>query len=146
MGTNYYVVKKIDEDKFIDDIRDITKNSSQLNLKTNIDDYIDDTYPTVHIGKSSGGWKFLFNHNNEKYYKKTVESIDEFIRNNTIYDEYGELINPDEFWNLVDSKQNLLDNKEYYETIGKVYSNNFMESYYEEYFDGLRFSTSTEFS
>jgi hypothetical protein len=92
MGTNYYVVKKINDDNFINDINKIVKISSAFKLKNNIEKYIQNKCAIVHIGKSSGGWKFLFNHNDEKYYKKTRDSIDKFIRNNILYDEYGKII------------------------------------------------------
>lgn len=53
----------------------------------------------IHIGKRSGGWKFLFNHNNWVYYSYTRESIDAFLRScELIENEYGEPVTVEEFW------------------------------------------------
>ena len=88
MGTNYYAVK---------------------NRPTTAD--------PIHIGKSSFGWKFLFQFQNEPYneppiiwntydqvyswlYKNTVEN-DHYV----IMDEYDSIISFDDFINLVEIKQ-----------------------------------------
>ena len=72
----------------------------------------------IHIGKTSIGWKFLFQAMDEKYneppvvwntydqvyewlYKHTVESNDYVI-----IDEYDETISFDDFIKLVEEKQN----------------------------------------
>ncbi len=72
----------------------------------------------VHIGKSSMGWKFLFQTQNDIWnepkiiwntydqvyewlYKYTVESNDYVIM-----DEYDEIISFDDFIQMVESKQN----------------------------------------
>ena len=71
----------------------------------------------IHIGKSSGGWKFCFQSQNEKWseppviwntydqvyewlYKNTVENDDYVIMN-----EYDEIVSFDEFIRLVEDKQ-----------------------------------------
>lgn len=75
------------------------------------------TSNTVHIGKRSGGWKFLFNHNHWKYYDHTRESIDAFLRGcYEIRDEYGDSLTIEQFWSdYVDSNKNGLDNRTYCE-------------------------------
>ena len=56
-------------------------------------------YEEVHIGKCSGGWKFLFAPNPE-HYDETKESILQFIHQDGwyLFDEYGDIIDPDKFW------------------------------------------------
>lgn len=70
----------------------------------------------IHIGKSSDGWKFLFNHNNWKYYDYSKESINAFLECcDCIYNEYNEKITIEEFWTLVDSKKDGYNGRQYYE-------------------------------
>lgn len=80
------------------------------------------TRPTIeepiHIGKSSGGWKFLFEAHNDRYntppvvwntYKQVmlwlhnhVEVSKEYV----ILDEYDDIVSLDEFKAIVNRKQN----------------------------------------
>lgn len=155
MGTNYYAVRKIPASiKFkICELIDNDKYDEAKELFNN-------NYIKVHIGKSSYGWKFLFNYNNFKYYDLTKESISSFLNDCdiTIYNEYGDKIDVDEFWKMVKSKEDGLDNNEYYKD-NKNLSFYMLENndpidlvgkydigFCEFYSDGLRFSTSTEFS
>ena len=70
----------------------------------------------IHLGKSSCGWQFLFNHNYWKYYDYTQESIKTFMRScEYSMDEYGNKISVEEFWDLVDKKKNGLTGKTYHE-------------------------------
>ena len=59
----------------------------------------DGTVNTVHIGKRSCGWKFLFK-DNPDYYKPTRRDINRFLvlNKDNFYDEYGQLQDPGEFW------------------------------------------------
>lgn len=59
---------------------------------------------TVHIGKSSSGWKFLFQYNQGTYYD-SIENFAEWLKDKTIIDEYGQEISYDAFWHLVKAKQ-----------------------------------------
>lgn len=87
-------IKKSVKERNLKELKDII-NSIEQKEKDN----------TIHIGKCSRGWKFLFNHNNWKYYDYTRESIDRFLRAcESLEDEYGNKISVDEFWkNYVDS-------------------------------------------
>jgi len=58
----------------------------------------------VHIGKSSGGWRFCFNLNGKKYYKNIGE-LKEWLKNIKIENEYGEEVEYEYFWSLVEEKQ-----------------------------------------
>ena len=162
MGTNFYariipsqerkekVKKLIDENNF------------------NAKDEINDLFQEIHIGKRSAGWKFLWNSNLDKpdvYKKLTKKSIGEFLHRPDvkIYNEYNEgPIDPDEFmdmavnwctdgydakiydkkhggnswWRLTPLEVKLFNEKGY-----KI------DSYDSDFYsDGLRFSTSFDFS
>jgi len=62
---------------------------------------------SIHIGKSSFGWKFLFQENNEYYDKKDKSSIFRFLKLNktTFINEYNEKVDVEEFWKMVEQKQ-----------------------------------------
>lgn len=83
----------------------------------------------IHIGKSSIGWKFLFNHHHWKHFNNDYFSLEAFLSNNRIIDEYGRHVSFDDFWKMVDKKLDMKPELEH----GK------------EYF-GLNFSNYTEFS
>lgn len=94
MGTNYYV----------------TKNKPTI-------------YPPIHIGKSSGGWLFLFQDQDttwegtdivwhtypqiKTWLQKYVVDSNKFI----ILNEYDEIISFEEFINMVDKKQSDIRNQ-----------------------------------
>lgn len=157
MGTNYYAVQKI-SDEVKNDICEKIKNDKYSEAES----VFNDNYKKIHIGKSSYGWKFLFNYNHFNYYDLTRESIDKFLRqgNTMLFDEYGEKINIDDFWDMVDSKSNGLGNKEYYENKENLdlfiseserYINEDILGKYdidscEFYSDDLRFSVFDDFS
>lgn len=89
MGTNYYVVR---------------------NRPT--------TQSPVHIGKSSIGWFFNFQTQNERWYEppivwNTFKQVKEWLKKYTvdskeyvIIDEYDEIISMDDFLEMVERKQN----------------------------------------
>ena len=54
----------------------------------------------IHIGKCSAGWVFHFQaHQN----LETVEKFKELTKEGYIYDEYGDLISSEEFWEIVEN-------------------------------------------
>ena len=68
-------------------------------------------FESVHIGKKSAGWKFLFKENQE-YYEPTRRGINRFLvlNKNNFFDEYGELQDPKNFWkNTVDNSNDGFD-------------------------------------
>jgi len=97
MGMNYYI--KLEEF--------ITKESSDEPLTT-LEEWLNYTVQPkfINIGLSSAGWKFLFDHHDWKYYSN-VEELKEWLKNHTIFSEYGDTCTFDEFWEKVQSKQNL---------------------------------------
>ena len=79
MGTNYYAIKKKPR---------IVK-----------------IYDEIHLGKSSVGWKFVFQEQ-EQYHN--FEEFKDFILNNNewiIKDEYGKEISPNNLLKLIEEKQ-----------------------------------------
>lgn len=102
---------------------------------------------SVHLGKRSSGWKFLWNWNKQRYYK-TKDDLLAFIRSGRVVDEYGqEFLSQDEFIEMALSwgKEDGWDIESYHRDnpdSRRIWSN----EKHEEYIDGLRVSTSTEFS
>ena len=155
MGTNYYAVMSLnDDDKKTAKI--LIENDNYDELK----DLLNEKCGKIHIGKSSCGWKFLFNWNKGKYYNPLKTSINDFLEQHRVVDEYGREIALKAFWDMVESKQGGMDNEEYYKKyeeenncrigVGESYYNSQLAQYnpkfYEFYSDGLRFSTVTDFS
>lgn len=98
----------------------------------------------IHLGKRSSGWKFLWNWNDSKYYKNKEELFD-FIRSGRVVDEYGEVMDQEEFIQMALSwgQESGWDIESYYkENPG---SSDVLFRKREDYLDGLRVSTSTEF-
>lgn len=148
----------------------------------------------IHLGKRSAGWKFLWNPNVYvtrdiykdkdsgeyrfgKYipkflYPLTKDGIKEFIQRDDveIYDEYDEIQNKDEFFEMAINwvtwkNKEAWDSKTYYKEYPNNYSgytfrnendltkyldqesiNYISDSHSDFYMDGLRFSTNTDFS
>lgn len=121
MGTNYYALKHpdkdlkealhkaIDEDDYNEIKRLYQKGYEELQ-------YFDGEFQgnEIHLGKRSVGWKFLWDPNMYLYYKNGYEknvkylyqlnkdSIHKFIFRDdiTIVDEYDEVQNKEEFWDM----------------------------------------------
>jgi hypothetical protein len=98
----------------------------------------------IHLGKRSSGWKFLWNFNNDKYYKDK-ESLLEFMRSGRIVNEYSEELDVEEFieMSLSWGEDDGWDLETYYK------ENPTHRSPYgkpERYVDGLRISDSVDFS
>ena len=107
---------------------------------------------SIHLGKRSGGWKFCWNFHENKYYTNKEELL-AFIRSGRIVNEYGEEQEVEEFiemslnWGEPDGfiyDQDYLDHmkKEGYH---RDYSYD-LSKYFDRIIDGLRVSTSTNFS
>jgi hypothetical protein len=181
MGTNFYariIPKEEDKQKLIDAI-----NNNQYDI---IEDLASELYGRrddysgigneIHLGRRSGGWKFLWNPNVIKVwdseacdyaynyvYPLTKEGITNFVMREDVIitDEYGETQDPKEFLEMafnwcIDG----LDGKEY-QTNPKYNAGTYRPDtereklwkdlgykpeYYNFYSDGLRFSTSINFS
>lgn len=121
MGTNYYAFKKATDE--------VKVELKKLIDEEKFDKLFDEIPQRIHIGKSSAGWQFCFNHNDEQFYQKSRESLVEFLRDCVLVDEYGRIQDQVEFWDFVDSKAHKQGQGEYGEFIG-----------------GLTWSNGTDFS
>ena len=119
MGTNYYAIKK-------------ATPSDKKRIKQLIDldqwQQVRRELPEeIHIGKSSMGWSFCFDHNHWEYWGKTKKSLESFLGECFIYDEYGSFWELKDFWELVNDKKDGRNGE------------------HVEYHDGLKYSKSTDF-
>jgi hypothetical protein len=159
MGTNFYRIPTHEEmeskkNRLLEDIAkmDISPSSIEREFQNEMEDSFDLTSPwdefknttLIHLGKRSGGWKFCWNFHNNKYYKDKEELL-HFIRTGRVVNEYGELVDNEEFitmaleWGQPDG----WDTQAYYKEYPSIYID---EHHYDKYIDGLRVSPSTEFS
>ena len=166
MGTNYYRIPTVEEmenkkTKLIRSVTnlDISPSNIECGFRVPIDDqwgsespwdtFIDGT--NIHLGKRSGGWKFCWNFNNNKYYSNKEELL-KFIRSGRVVDEYGEQHDVEEFikmaleWGEPDGL--VVDEKYRREQRAKGHGTYWMDSerYDDKIIDGLRVSSSVDFS
>lgn len=157
MGTNFFIHIPIKNRKQLkEDVCQAIDNEQIDNAIDKLQNIQDETI--IHLGKRSGGWKFLFNAHNEKYYKCNKKSINDFITTNnaTIQDEYKRPYTLDEFWDDVKDFDEGIDLEEYYKEnptlryYPRQYHGPLLKycpnQYDEFYNDGLRFTTCDEFS
>lgn len=166
MGTNYIRIPKSSEMrdrhiKLMEEISDMdiwdsetiksefrtieTSNSEKVNPW---EEFMEDV--KVHLGKRSSGWKFCWNFHNGKYYTNKEELL-KFIRSGKVVDEYGELMDTEEFikmaleWGQPDG---YILNEEYEMKIKEQNPGAIVwgERYYDNVIDGLRVAQTTEFS
>lgn len=97
MGTNYYAIPKADEQTKVKIKEAIDADNLALARELMPEQ--------IHLGKSSGGWEFLFNHNDWRYFSDLGTMV-EFINNCDIHNEYGDKVTPSAFWHMVDNKSN----------------------------------------
>jgi hypothetical protein len=165
MGTNYYRIPTAAEmekrrDRLQSRIRtmemtpgNIERNMAYMNnpkdewsMLSPWDEFIEDS--NVHLGKRSGGWKFCWNFHEDKYYKDKA-TLEAFIRSGRVVDEYGEELSAEEFitmameWGQPDG----WDMQTYYiENPSHRISWVDYSKHADRYVDGLRISSSTDFS
>lgn len=162
MGTNFYRIPTAKElelrkNKLQTRIRQIDLSPNSLSRGFRIDKSKDYENITpwdeftedieIHLGKRSMGWKFCWNFHKNKYYKDKT-SLETFIRSGRVIDEYGEEISPDEFLEMaytwcVDG----YDTQTYYDE-NPSHRSSFINhnNHWDIYVDGLRISSSTDFS
>ena len=112
MGTNFYAkmnMRARDKERIkhhIESLSGALDSNNAVKFGGALDDLIYDwgevkQETIVHLGKRSGGWAFLWDLNNMKYYKPTLESIISFIKESdaVIEDEYGAAFTMEEFLN-----------------------------------------------
>ena len=159
MGTNYYRIPSVQEmeqrkAKLIEDISNLEVSPSMVesrfaNIERGFDRYsawdifTEDT--SIHLGKISSGWKFLWNFHQNKYYSNK-EEIFQFIKSGRVVDEYGEEMDVEEFINMALEwgQPDGLDGESYRKKHPRQYHYDFEQK--EQYIDGLRVSPHTDFS
>jgi hypothetical protein len=166
MGTNYYRIPtagEMEERKKVltQRVMDLDLTPSNIERGFNVtkedswesssvwDDFLDRT--NIHLGKRSGGWKFCWNFHKNKHYSNKEELLS-FIRSGRVVDEYGEEWNVEEFiamaleWGQPDG---WVVNEEYRKAERARGHGSFWlddEKYDDLIIDGLRVSSSTDFS
>lgn len=167
MSTNYYKISKASEvrvkylnlveqindldiwssESIMNEFRDIEKGFERWSAW---DEFIDGL--KIHIGKRSSGWKFLWNFQDNKYYTNKEELLT-FIRSGRVVDEYGELQDTEEFikmsleWSQPDGyvlDENYVEEQRKQPNYRPTFIN--MSNYYDKEIDGLRVSSTSEFS
>lgn len=135
MGTNYYarIIPREEDKQSLKEAIDNNDYDTILNLTTELYDKLNEfTHKggEIHLGKSSCGWKFLWNSNIHYYsvwekhttimkhsmpYELTKSGITKFVMRDDvkIYDEYGDLQDKTRFLTFAFNKEGI-DGKEYY--------------------------------
>jgi len=166
MGTNYYRIPSESEmitrkERLKNRIDTMSFEPDQIEVGFRFIEGGDDSLPfweylnpweefiegtSIHLGKRSSGWKFCWNFHENRYYS-SKEDLIEFVMSGRVVDEYGEDVNPQEFLDMAFSwgeSDGQVADKEYFEKnhgwIGDP------ENYYDVEIDGLRVSSSTNFS
>lgn len=166
MGTNYYRVPQADEmekrrDMLMLEITNL--DLSPINIECEFGKAIDDQWTrenpwqtftngmNVHLGKRSYGWKFCWNFHKNKHYSNKEELL-KFIRNGRVVDEYGDEMGVEEFITMAlewGEPNGLVINEAYRKKERTRGHGAFWldsEKYDDLIIDGLRVSTSTDFS
>ena len=91
MGTNFYVKVKLTS-KQKDEIRHYLLEDRYDIIRALLDEAKD-----IHIGKSSFGWKFLWDANNFKYFGKSKKEMFDWLKDKDIIDEYDKHYTFDQF-------------------------------------------------
>lgn len=91
MGTNYYLRQKVkDKESLYNAIE--KDNLPEIERLT-------ECVRSIHIGKMSCGWKFLWDANFFNYFEPNKESIYNWLKSGIIYNEYEEKYTFEEFIN-----------------------------------------------
>jgi hypothetical protein len=165
MGTNYYRIPTAREienrkNRLLSQIRkmDLSPASVENGFTVTNDGSWDRFSPwdnftheiSIHLGKRSMGWKFCWNFHDNKYYSNKEELLG-FIRGGRVVNEYGEEQEIEEFitmaleWGQPDG---LVVNEEYELEASRNSGRRIFygEKYWDKIVDGLRVSSSIEFS
>ena len=143
MSLNYYakqirVLAEIDakEQSIVDELRSLSKNTS-IELDDVISGYFKnmrDSVEDIHIGLFSNGWRFLFNHNDWKYFNSR-DTLIEWLDTVEIQSEYGDVVSTKNFMDMVNSCEDGRQALTYILHNPKAY----------EHRNGLRFNKVTDF-
>ena len=175
MGTNFYKVLPAPEDfpKQVKKVLDVIEleliRYGEISYDTQEKlDNLSKSKRSIHLGKRSCGWQFIWNHNNGEYYDVNIDSIKEFLESpGHIEDEYGEIFTVEQFFEE-EIKNFLWGDDERHNCNGTSYYKKHPEEKYYHYgrhgsvnirgkeyewsgngdflVNGLRFADTTEFS
>lgn len=163
MGTNYTRIPTAEEmeakrKRLVKTVKDLTMEPSFIERGFQIvdEDSWDSESPwdkflegtAIHLGKRSSGWKFCWNFNDNKYYSSKEELI-QFVLSGRVVNEYGEEIDSQEFLDMAfawGEPDGLVVDAEYFEKNERMSWMSNPSDYYDKIVDGLRVSSSTEFS
>lgn len=103
MGTNYFKVLPLTQDEIgkldnlLEQVKSEIMESGEISYETK-EQFEEFSKRKIHLGKSSKGWQFLWNHNNGKYYDPNLKSIEKFLNEpGEIINENGEKYTPQSF-------------------------------------------------
>jgi hypothetical protein len=161
MGTNYYRVPKSHE--VVEKMQKLNMRIGEMDVwsaseaknefrtipvtdyqyMTPWDEFVDGM--SVHLGKRSSGWKFLWNFHGNVHYTNKEELLD-YVRTGRVVDEYGMEIDPEEFIKMA-LEWGHPDGAVFNEEYEKKKPNGFFHGpeHYDLDIDGLRVSKSTDF-
>ena len=163
MGTNYYRIPTHEEvekqkSRLIEEIQSLDLTTG--NIERGFSSYSEGTWDSynpwdrfnkdmkIHLGKRSGGWQFCWNFNDNKFYSNREELL-KYILSGRVIDEYGTEQPVEEFIEMALNwcSDGLIGNAEYHETQQEKNPNYwYTVSTCDKVIDGLRVSSSTEFS
>jgi hypothetical protein len=99
----------------------------------------------IHLGLRSPGWKFTWDFHKNKYYSDKEELLS-FIRSGRVIDEYGKLIENEEFIEMAlnwEQPNGLVNNEEYFRNNKLFGSFAYDPKLFDRTVDGLNVSAST---
>lgn len=91
MGTNFFLRKKLSQEQ-----------RNEINKALDVGDFAKarELLPKdIHIGKRSGGWKFLWDAHYFKYFEPSKDALMKWLQSGQILDENGDEFTFDEFIN-----------------------------------------------
>lgn len=155
MGTNYYRIPTHEEmerkkEQLIKDVQELSLEPSFIKDSFGVipdgydkmsiwDKFTCDTL--IHLGKRSGGWKFLWNFHDDGYYANKEELLT-FIRTGRVVDEYGKLQDTEDFIEMAlgwCQPDGLWVNEEYCK------KQDYFRSHVDKEIDGLTVCSSSDF-
>lgn len=157
MSTAFYWRNRLTEKTRDKILKYVKENDADALLKL-----VKEEFEQRYICHRAGGWKISFDHTYGKIWQPNRKSIEDFLKDKDIIDEYNCPHTPEQFWKMVDDwnetnhytdKTYRQDHKEpiYYGFI-KSYSKKLKESlgidsgeYHDFISDGLRFSVYSEY-
>lgn len=114
MGMNFYVKVKLTS-KQKDEIRHYLLEDRYDIIRALLDEAED-----IHIGKQSGGWRFLWDVNNFKYFGKSKQEMFDWLKDKDIIDEEDRHYTFEQFLKRIRITEGY-DAEDYYKNNPKLY-------------------------